>query len=180
MKKLIVIILTAFIPVLLAAQNSPLSVLYDKYESKPGYHTFKIRPGLMSFVWEKNMETGPVKEMMRTIESIRILKSKSESTRCGRKILWRRMQKAASDDLSNEVVSVNAGDVSLRVYMINQTEEKMKEVTMAVKYDEGIILATILGKTNFSSLINHDNMESIIKMVEYFMEHEGKCMLEKK
>ncbi len=85
--------IAAFLPVILTAQNTPLSSLYDRYASEPGFETTEILPGSMSFEWEKTAENDQVKEMMQNIESIRILKYKSEKEMLTRKNYGRKCRK---------------------------------------------------------------------------------------
>jgi len=70
MKKLIIIIVVAFVPVILLAQSTPLSSLYDRYVSEPGFETTEILPGSMSFDWEKTMDNAQVKEIMQNISPL--------------------------------------------------------------------------------------------------------------
>jgi len=175
MKKLIFIMIVAFVPALLLAQGTPLSSLYDRYVSDPGFTTTEILPGSMSFDWEKTMDNGQVKEMLQDIESIRILKYKVDEKNTDQDKIWKKMQKAASDDLYTEVVNVNAEDVTVNIYIIKGLEGNTREIALMVKNKEGVMMATITGNMDFSKIFSADNMQSLREMGEYFMHNKGEC-----
>jgi hypothetical protein len=175
MKKLIIIIVTAFIPALIMAQGTPLSSLYNQYVSEPGYETTEILPGSVSYEWEKDMDISQVKEMMKSIDNIRILKYKSETDKSGQEKLWKKVQKASSDDLYTEVVTVNSDDMYLRMFMMKGSEGKTKEVALAVKDKDGVMLATMTGNMDFSAMFSPENMQAFREMGKYFMEQKGSC-----
>ena len=175
MKKLIFIMIVAFVPALLLAQGTPLSSLYDRYVSEPGFTTTEVLPGSMSFDWEKTMDNGQVKEMLQDIESIRILKYKSDDGINDLDKIWKKMQKAASDDLYTEVVNVNAEDVTVNIYIIKGLEGNTREIALMVKNKEGVMMATITGNMDFSKIFSADNMQSLREMGEYFMHNKGEC-----
>jgi hypothetical protein len=178
MKKLIVFIIAAMIPFFLAAQGTPLSSLYDKYVSEPGFETTEVMPGSMSFDWEKDIDLGQVKEMMASIDKIRILKYKSETDKAAREKIWKKMQKAADDDLYTEVVSVNAEKVRVNMYMIKGTEGTTREVAMLEKDENGIMMITVTGNMDFSAMFSPENMQNLREMGKYFMQNKGTCTSE--
>ena len=98
MKKLIVLMITAFVPIALLAQSTPLTSLHDRCINKPGFETTEIMPGALSFDWGKEVELSQVKEMMKSIDKIRILKYNSEPDNSGLDKLWKKMQKATADE----------------------------------------------------------------------------------
>jgi len=173
MKKLIVIMITAMIPVFLAAQGTPLSSLYDKYVSEPGFETTEIMPGSMSFDWENEVDLGQVKDMMKSIDKVRILKYKSEPENSGQEKIWKKMQKAAADDLYTEIVSVNAENTRVNMYIIKGTDGTTREVAMLEKDENGIMMVTVTGNMDFSAMFSPENMKNFREMGEYFMQHKG-------
>ena len=81
MKKLIYILVIAFLPVFLMAQDTPLSSLYDKYVGDAGFESSEILPSNMSFEWEASGENASIREMMQHIDRIRISKYDFEKGR---------------------------------------------------------------------------------------------------
>lgn len=175
MKKLIVIMIVAFVPVFLLAQNTPLSSLYDRYVSEPGFETTEILPGSMSFEWEKTTDNVPMKEMMQNIESIRILKYKAEAGNANQEKLWKKMQKASGDDLYTEVVTVNAEKVRVNIFMIKGPAGNTREIAMLERDENGIMMLTVTGNMDFSAMFSPENMQSLREMGEYYMQNKGDC-----
>ena len=176
MKKLIVIMIAAFLPVILTAQNTPLSSLYDRYASEPGFETTEILPGSMSFDWEKTADNVQVKEMMQNIESIRILKFKSEKTTADQDKLWKKMQKTAADEQYTEVVTVNADKVRVNMFMMKGPDGKnTREIAMLERDENGIMLVTVTGNMDFSKMFSPENIKSLSEMGEYYLQNKGGC-----
>jgi hypothetical protein len=175
MKKLIVLMIVAFVPALLPAQNTPLSSLYDRYVSDPGFETTEIMPGSMSFDWEKDADNVQLKEMMQNIESIRILKYKADAGKIDLDKLWKKMQKTAGDDQYIEVVTVNAEKIRANIYMIKGPENNTKEVAMLERDENGIMLLTVTGKMDFSAMFSPENRKALHEMGEYYLQNKGDC-----
>ena len=175
MKKLIVIMIAAFLPVILTAQNTPLSSLYDRYASEPGFETTEILPGSMSFDWEKTADNVQVKEMMQDIESIRILKFKSEKTTADQDKLWKKMQKTAADEQYTEVVTVNADKLRVNMFMMKGPDGNTREIAMLERDDNGIMMVTVTGNMDFSKMFSPESMKSLHEMGEYYLQNKGEC-----
>lgn len=175
MKKLIVIMIVALAPAILMAQNTPLSSLYDRYVSDPGFETTEILPGSMSFDWEKNMENAQVKEIMQQIEKIRILRYAAEGANQDQDKIWKKMQKAADNELYTEVITVNAENIYARMYMIKGQAGNTREVAMLAKSKEGIMMVTITGDMDFSAMFSPDHLQSLREMGEYYLQNKSEC-----
>lgn len=175
MKKLIIVMIAAFMPVILTAQNTPLSSLYDRYASEPGFETTEILPGSMSFDWEKTAENAQVKEMMQNIESIRILKCKSEKTNADVDKLWKKMQKTAANEQYTEVVTVNADKVRVNMFMMKGPDGITREIAMLERDEKGIMMVTVTGNMDFSEMFSPESMKSLREMGEYYLQNKGGC-----
>ena len=175
MKKLIVIMIAVFVPAFLLAQNTPLSSLYDRYVSEPGFETTEILPGSMSFEWEKSVDNVQVKEMMQNIESIRILKYKAGTGNADQDKLWKKIQKTAGDSQYIEVVTVNAENTQVNIYMIKGTAGNTREVALLERDENGIMVLTVTGNMDFSAMFSPENMQSLREMGEYYMQNKGDC-----
>ena len=175
MKKLIVLIIGSFIPAFLLAQTTPLSALYDRYVSKPGFETTEILPGSMSFEWEKNVDNSTFKEMMQNIESIRILKYKATEENNEQEKLWKKIEKASSEEQYKEVVTVNAENTSAKIFMLKEPAGNTREVALIAKNEEGITVMTVTGNMDFSAMFSVENMKHIREMAEYYMKNKGEC-----
>jgi hypothetical protein len=171
MKKLIIIMIAAFVPAILVAQNTPLSSFYDDYQGKPGFETTEIHPDAMSFEGEKNVDNARIKELMQSVEAIRILKYKTESGTIKADKLWKKMQKTASDKQYKEAVTVDAENIRVNIYIMKGTEGKTREVAILGKNDKGIMLMTVTGNMDFSQIFSKENMKSLREMGEYYLKN---------
>jgi len=165
----------AWLPAIITAQSTPFTSLFDRYSGDTGFETTEILPNNTSFEWEKEMDSSHVKDMMKGIDKISILKYKSESDKDLREKLWKNMQKAASDEVYTELVNVSAEDMLVRIYMIKGLEGITREVALAMNDKDVIMLVIMTGNMDFSSMFSHENMKGLCEMGEYFMQHKGSC-----
>jgi hypothetical protein len=175
MKKLIFYLMILFLPALTWAQGTPLSSFYDKYVTVPGFETTEIKPGSMSFEWEKSIDNPRIMDMLKDIESIRILKYKSAESGADMGKIWKKIQKASAEDIYTEVVSVNADNLMMKTFMVKNPDGITREVAMIMKDNEGFMVATMTGNMNFSSMFSPENMKAMREMSEYFMQTKGSC-----
>lgn len=175
MKQLIIILLAVFLPGLLQAQETPLSSLYNNFIGDSGVEATEVLPGSTSFEWEKDMEMSQVKEMMQSIESIRIVKYKPDHGKSRLDKNWKKIEKAASDDRYKEVMSIYSDDVMVFLYMMKGDAGTTRELALLEKDSDGFMLLTMTGNMDFSSIFNHDNMQSLREMGEYFIKQKGGC-----
>jgi hypothetical protein len=174
MKKLLIVLIAIGIPVILSAQKTPFESLYDRYVSEPGFESTQVLPGSTSFEWEKSLDNPQVKEMMQSIESIRILKVKADSTRVSQEKVWKNMQKAATEEQYKEVVTVSAEKAQVRLFILEGTEGHTREVALIVKEDDEIVMMTMTGNMDFSAMFSHENMKQLREIGEYYMkDHKG-------
>jgi hypothetical protein len=176
MRKLIIILISAFLPAILFAQDTPLTSLYDSFAGNRGFKATEILPGSTSFKWEKDMESGQVKELMQDIESIRVLQFKNKDVNKNKvEKTWKKMVDAASDGMYTEIISVHADDVTVYFYIIKGIEGTTNEVAMLEKDESGAMMVTMSGHMDFSAMFKHENMQAMREIGEYFMEHKSDC-----
>lgn len=175
MKRIALFIMVACFPVILAAQDSPFSALIDRYSGNPGFESSVILPNSTSFEWEKEVDNSSVKEMMKGIEEISVLKYQAEGNRDVSEKFWKNIQKAASDQTYTELMNVNAEDVQVRICMIKGDGGTTKEVALAVNDKDRIILITMNGTMDFSSMFSQENLKGLSEMGAYFIENKGEC-----
>jgi hypothetical protein len=175
MKKQIVLMVFAFLPVFLLAQNSPLTSLFEKYADKPGFESSEIIPGSMSFEWEKTMKIDAVKEMLKEIQGVRILKYKSNATHNEVAKIWKKIQKAAGKEPYQEVVKVNVDSVMVNIYLVQEPNGITKEIALIAKDKKGITMVNITGNIDFATLFSKENMHSLREMAEQYMHNKAMC-----
>lgn len=175
MKNLILILMTVLLPVVILAQETPLSSIYSHYNGKAGYSTSEILPGAMSFSWEKDVDISQVKEILKSISSIRIVKLNPESDKGNQEKLWKRVQKAASEDQYIEMINVSADNVMVRMYALKGEGNVTKEIALAVKDNDGMMLATMTGNMDFTKLFTKENMQAFRELGGQLMEMKGSC-----
>lgn len=175
MKKTVLFVIVALLSVTLKAQDTPLSALYDKFIGETGFETTEILPASMNFEWESAGENSTIREMMKDIEKIRISRYENDKGNGSQEKLWKKMQKAAGNELYTEVVTVNADKVQARILMLKGEPGITREIALMEKDDEGMLLMTMTGNMNFSQMFSPENMESLREMGDYFMQMKGSC-----
>ena len=157
------------------AQDTPLSSIYNQFSGKPGYHTTEVLPGSMNFTWEKDIDLSQVREMMNSIDKIRIVKIDPESSRGNQEKLWKKVMSVASEDHYQEIINVTADRVQAKMYILKGEGNITKEMAFAVKDDNGMILATMTGKMDFSKMFSRENMQAFRDLGMHLMEMKGAC-----
>jgi hypothetical protein len=174
MKKLIALIAIIGMPVILLAQATPLSSFYSKYVSELGFETTEILPGSTSYDWEKNIDAEHVKDMVKDIESIRILEYKGEGKYTTEK-LWKKMSAAVEDDLYTEVVNVDAEDMQAALYLLKGSSGTYKEVALLAFEKEEVTLITVTGDIDFKEIFSPETMQSLRELGKYYMDGKDGC-----
>jgi hypothetical protein len=113
--------------------------------------------------------------MVKDIETIRILNYKYEAGDSKADKVWKKIEKAASDESYTEIMNVSAEGVQVNLYMIKGLEGRTREVAMILNAENSIMLFTMTGNMDFSAMFSHENMQAFRQMGEYFMEHKGSC-----
>ncbi|MFA5849062.1 MAG: DUF4252 domain-containing protein [Bacteroidales bacterium] len=119
MKKVILILLAAFIcPMLANAQSKHISEIFDKYEKKKHVESIVVTPSLLGFMI--GGEDKEAKDLMSKIKEIRILNVPTTAIENGvplRQILKDELDKFIIKEQFTRVVKVNSGDELLEVYI---------------------------------------------------------------
>ncbi len=175
MKKIVFLFITLMVATVLKAQDTPLSSLYDTFIGETGFETTEILPASMNFEWESAEENPAFREMIKGIEKIRISRYENDKGNGSREKLWKKMQKAADNELYTEVVTVNADKVQARILMLKGDPGITREIAMMEKDESGMMLMTMTGNMNFSQMFSPENLESLREMGDYFMQMKGSC-----
>jgi hypothetical protein len=175
MKNLIVILAGLMLPLFLSAQDTPLSALYKNFAGEPGFSTTEILPGSTSFEWEKEMDAGRIKELMKSIESIRIVNCNGDEANSKQEKAWKKMEKAASDERYVNIMNVKSDDDEVYLYRMAGESGKTRELALLVKYDNGVMLLTMTGDMDMSAIFSKDNMEAFLEMGKCFKDKKAEC-----
>lgn len=175
MKKQIVLMVLALLPVVLLAQNSPLKALFEKYANKPGFESSEIIPGSMGSEWEKTVKIDAVKEMLKEIQGVRILRYKTSPATKEEMKVWKKINKTVGKEPYKEVVKVNADSIMARIYLVQGTDGITKEIALIAKDKKGITMVTVNGNIDFATLFSKENMHSLHEMASYLMHNKGMC-----
>jgi len=71
--KRIVVLIAMLVPMLLAAQKSPVDKLFDKYANQKGFTTVNISGKLLGFAGKLDTSNPATNEMLNNLSGIRIL-----------------------------------------------------------------------------------------------------------
>jgi hypothetical protein len=174
MKKLLVILSLSIAPALLLAQATPLSDLYTAYVSEPGFETTEMRPGSTSFEWEKNLESQNIKDMIKDIESVRVLEYDG-SGKISQDKLWKKMTSAAIDGSYTEVMSMKGDGEQAALFMMKKPDGAYSEIALMAKEEDEIILVTVTGNIDFGKIFSPETMKSLRELGDYYMQGKGEC-----
>jgi hypothetical protein len=71
--KRIIILFAMLVPMVLAAQKSPVDKLFDKYANQKGFTTVNISGKLLGFAGKLDTSNAATSEMLNNLQAIRIL-----------------------------------------------------------------------------------------------------------
>ena len=174
MKKLIAIFAVVIFPGFAIAQETPLSSLYTKFVSEPGFETTEILPGSTSYDWEESIESGHIKDMIKDIESVRILEYKGEGKYNPDK-LWKKMTSAVDNGMYTEVVNVGSDKEKAVVYMLKESNGVFREIALIARDDDGITMVTVTGNIDLKKIFSPETMESLHGLGKYYMKDHREC-----
>jgi len=161
-------------PLFLHAQDTPLSSIYDSYVSKSGYSAQEIIPSKTSTPWEQDMDVSSIRQVIDQISSIRILSTEGKDGG-SMKSLWKRITKAVSDADYTRLMEVSGDKMSVNFYGLKNANGNMKEFALTLKQDDQVMLVTLTGDIDMSSIFSKDVMQDLKKIG---MEHKGECKKE--
>jgi hypothetical protein len=174
MKRISIIIAILSFPAFLLAQETPLSSFYSEYVSEPGFETTEILPGSTGFEWEKNVDSEHIKDMVKDIESVRILEYKGEGKYSTDK-LWKKMASAIDEDIYTEVVNINSDDTQAAVYILKGPSGTYREVALLAREQSEITLVTVTGIIDFKEIFSPETMESLRGLSRYYRNGKDGC-----
>jgi hypothetical protein len=175
MKKILIILAGMIFPLWIAAQETPLSKLYDTYVSKTGYTTQEILPSSMSTMWEKDSSAATIRNIMDQIKTVRIL-STDEEKKSAAKALKKSITKAAAEADYIKLMEVNSDDESIAFYGLKNTSTgNMKEFALTIQQDDEATLITVTGDMDMSTMFSKELMETMKGMGKNF---HGGCQKE--
>jgi hypothetical protein len=161
MKKLIVILAGMIFPLWLAAQDTPLSKIYDSYVGKPGFTTQEMLPSTMSTMWEKDSSAAFIRTIIDQISTVRIV-STDDGKRSAVKGLKKKIGSAVALDGYIKLMEVNSDDESIAFYGLkNSSTGNMKEFALAIVEEDEATLITINGDMDLSAMFSREMMESL-------------------
>jgi hypothetical protein len=168
MKKIIIILAGMIFPLWLAAQDTPLSKLYDTYVSKTGYTTQELLPSGMSTMWDKDSSAAAIRNIMDQIKTVRIL-STDEDKKSAAKAMKKSITKALAEADYIKLMEVNSEDEFIAFYGLKNTSTgNMKEFALTIQEDDEATLITVTGDMDMSTMFSKELMESMKGMGENF------------
>ena len=166
MKKLIMALVVSLVPLFIMAQDTPLSGLYDKYVSKSQYSAKEILPSAMNTKWEKDISGEAIKKVIDEVNSIRILST--DKGRHPQKSLWKSISKSISEADYTQVLDVNSNKESIRIYYLKGMDGNMKEFALTMNKPSKVMLITVTGDMDMSTLFSKDLMQELKTLGENF------------
>ena len=150
MKRIIFLVLAVAIPALMAAQNSAVEKLFDKYSGKEGVTTVSISPELFQIV--KAMDINEIDDAdipFEKISSVKVLTIEDEEQWEGVNF-YTEISKDLDVSKLQEVLTVNDGGEMVRIWMKVEKDE-MSEFLLIVGGDDNV-LVYITGNFNMNDM----------------------------
>ncbi len=150
MRRIAIIVLTVLIPALLAAQNSAVEKLFNKYQGKEGVTTVNISPEVFQIVKAMNIQEIDDHDIpLEKIASVKIL-SIEEGEGWEGVNFYREIERELDVSDFAEVMTVQDGGETVRIWMkIDQSD--LSEFLMIVGGDDNVLIY-ITGNFNMNDL----------------------------
>lgn len=174
MKQLIAILTLVIVPGIILAQSTPFSDLYNTYVSEQGFETTEMRPGSTSFEWEKNLEAQNIKDMIKDIESVRVMEYDG-SGKISMEKLWKKMTSASREANYTEVMSMKGDGEEAALFMMKRSDGIYSEIALIVKEEDEIVMVTVTGNIDFGKMFSPETMQSLRELGDYYMKGRGGC-----
>jgi hypothetical protein len=174
MKKIIIILSLVVLPGFLLAQSTPFSDIYTTYVSEQGFETTEMMPGSTSFEWENNLDAQNIKDMIKDIESVRVLEYDG-SGKISRDKLWKKLTSASQEGNYTEVMSMKGDEQEAALYMMKRSDGIYSEIALIAKEKDEIVMVTITGNIDFGKMFSPETMKSLRELGDYYMKGKGGC-----
>jgi hypothetical protein len=163
MKRTYTLLAFLALPLLVAAQDSPLEELFGQYLDKPGIEAKEILPGKTSFTWEKDLEGSALREAMAQVDNIRILMVKEEA-KTSPGDMMKKVEKAVSRADYTLVAEARSGDMEACLYALRDDTGKTREISMVARGKEQLMLVSVSGRLDFSRMINPEVIHELVEL----------------
>jgi len=173
MKQILIILAGMIFPLWLAAQDTPLSKIYDGYSGKTGFTTQEMLPSTMSTMWEKDSSALAIRNIMDQISTVRTV-SNADAKTSAVKGLKKKINSAVASSEYIKLMEVSTDDESIAIYGLkNASTGNMKEFALAILENDEATLVTVNGDMDLSTMFSDDFMESMKSLGKNFP--KGQC-----
>ena len=159
MKKYLIYLVLFMVPVWTFAQETALTKIFDKYASDPDFGSIDINVNATSFSWEKQIENTELQDMVKEINTIRIIHTNNADAKPEKFIgrIWKTLERGDYTELAS-VNSVKG--VNMRIFMLKGEGNIVREFAMAGTKDNHAFLFSISGNMDMQKLLSKDMIKA--------------------
>ncbi|GAB1474103.1 hypothetical protein MASR2M69_15440 [Bacteroidota bacterium] len=124
MKKLLILMFAAILPIAALGQTKQVNEILDKYEKKKNVESILISPSLLQIAGTKDVDAS-TKDLLSKISEMRIINIKVTATENGTPVwisLKGELETLTSGDLFTKVVKLQEGDELLEMFVTKNSQ----------------------------------------------------------
>lgn len=124
MKKLLILMFAAILPIAALGQTKQVNEILDKYEKKKNVESILISPSLLQIAGTSNVDAS-TKDLLSKITEMRIINIKASATENGTPVwlsLKGDLETLTNGELFTRIVKIQEGDELLEMYITKNSQ----------------------------------------------------------
>ena len=170
MKKIAILLSVVLLPLLAAAQKSPVDKLFDKYYGREGFTTVLVNPEMFEVISKMEKQEGPIEGdmggVMGKIKRVRVLAQEGESDNTSGINFMDELRGADFDDYK-ELVVVKEAEEEVMV-LAKEEGSKLSELLVLVGGKENVLVSIegLFDMEDLESLSDLDELDVLDDILE--------------
>ena len=149
MKKIILILIVAFVPLLGFSQNTPVDELFDKYSGKEGFTSVYITSYMFSMFSDVETNDPEFDELMKNLKGIKILAT--DESYNGNANFYKEIIDKLPMSQYKELMVIKEKDQDVK-FLINEKDGKIIELLLIAGGKDENVLISIKGNIDLKNI----------------------------
>jgi hypothetical protein len=150
MRKISIIITMVICPLLIAAQNTAVDELFDKYAGKEGFTTVYVSKNLFKMISDIELDDPETEELVDNLETIKILAADDYENTEGINFYDEIIRNLPVDEYE-ELLMVKESDQDIK-FLVREKDGIIKELLLVVGGIDDNVLISIIGDIDLKKI----------------------------
>jgi hypothetical protein len=148
MKKLNLLLMAIFFPILLSAQENTADKLFDKYAGKDGFTTISFNSGMIKMLADVDDTKGEPGSFLKQIKEVRILSGDDNQQDLN---FYKEILKSFPEDEYEELMTIKDADTDVKIW-IKENSGIIRELVLVASGTEDNTLIIVRGNIEMDKL----------------------------